>query len=331
VTTPNVAFAPVADPLLREPPITHEVELPVLGIRTRFETNSESVMTDIEESFGCWRDLDEPNASAEHGPLLVRIVVYEGTEEAPSSGHVPVRHACPDATRLFVQSSHAAGISDPERREAVAFVDARLVADHAHFRSSVLDALTWSLLSHFDRHPIHAAAVATADRALLLAAPSGTGKSTVAWLAHRSGLELLSDDRVWVQLQPTPRVWSAPRPLRFLTSAADTFPEFDGVPVVETDGKRKLEVLLNGRAGSRQGSQVATCIMSRGDGPARLERATPPELESALLGQLAPGFDRFPERQRDVMKALAAGGGWHLTLGSTPHEALPFLAEMLAT
>lgn len=327
--TPDIAFAPAVDRLLRDPPITHAVVLPVLGIPVRFETNSEAVMSVVEESFGRWQQLGSPDASVGHGPLRVRVVVYAESDSAPTAGHVPVRHVCPDATRVLVQSSQAVGISDPERRDAIAFVNARLVADRAHFRASVLDALTWALLSHFDRHPLHAAAVATADRALLLAAPSGTGKSTIAWLAHRAGLHLLSDDRVWVQLHPTLHIWSAPRPLRFLPTAADRFPELADMPVVETDGKRKLEVSVDARAGSREGDGVVTCIMTRGDGPARLERITPPELESALLGQLAPGFDRYPERQREVMQALSTCGGWHLTLSGEPQDALPFLEKML--
>ena len=75
---------------------------------------------------------------------------------------------------------------------------------------------------------------------------------------------------------------------------------------------------------------MVMCAMQRsGDTPASLSRATPGDLESALLDHLAPGFDRYPERQRHVMSALSAKGGWRLTLGESPQDALPHLREML--
>ena len=44
---------------------------------------------------------------------------------------------------------------------------------------------------------------------------------------------------------------------------------------------------------------------------------------------IAPGFDRFPDRNMPVANALASSGGWRLTLTSDPRDALPHLEEML--
>ena len=328
-----VQFALVGDALLRDPPITGVVELPVLGLPVRFETNSPQVLSAVEESFGCWRRLDARaiGAPSTGDVLRVRIVVYEDDRASRELvSRVPVRHICPDETRLLVHSSQVAGISDPARGEAVGYVTAALVADRAHFRAAALEALTYSLLAHFDRHPLHAAGVARGDRAVLLAASSGTGKSTVSYVAHRAGLALLSDDRLWVQRQPALRVWSVPGRLRLLPHAVKEYPELGAMPVEELDGKRKIAVDVGARGGApRTFGEVAVCVMERGSAAASLERVGPAELAASFVDQAAPGFDRYPERGRAVVRALCAGGGWRLRLSPRAEEALPLLERML--
>jgi hypothetical protein len=330
VTRPVGNALLTAGALLEAPPLERVVELPVLGIRTRFATNSSQVLEAVEDSFGCWRGVAPDESSSATGSLNVRLVVYEdATMPHDAMAHAPVRHICPDATRLIIQSSHAVGISDPARREALGYVETSLVADRPHFRAAVLDALTYSLLSYFDRHPVHAAAVAEGDRVVLLAAPSGTGKSTIAYLAHQAGLVVVSDDRVWVQLEPELRIWGAPAPLRLLPEAAVMFRELGGSSVLEIDGKRKLSIDAGAGAMAADAREVAVCVMERGAAPASLARARPEELARALMEQLAPGFDRHPARQREVVRALTVRGGWRLRLSPSPSEALPLLRQML--
>lgn len=330
MTPQPVTFTAALDPLLRDAPITHVIELSVLGIATRFETNSQFVLDSVEESFGGWRGLEAEAVVGAPSRVRVRLIVYsDGASATTSTPKTAVRHICPDATRLLVQSSQAIGVSDPERREAVAYVDADLVADAESFRPAILESLTWSLLTHFDRHPVHAAAIASAGRVLLLAAASGTGKSTISYVAHRAGMELLSDDRVWIQLTPMLRVWSATRPLRLLPEAVTDFPELASQPVLEVDGRRKISVAQTGCIGAYDAKSVVACVMDRGGETPRLERLAPDALVEALVAQCAPGFDRYPERQRRVMSALAERGGWRLTLGRSPTEALPLLSRML--
>ena len=325
------APAPAPDPLLRDVVLTHTVQLPVLGIVTRFETNSRDVGALVEETFGGWRcvagDTGGPSA------VRVRIVVHEGGEHG--DGHAPVRHICPDATRLIVHSPGSVAVSDPDRAEAVAYVSSALAADRAHFRAAMLEAVTLALLSHFDRHPVHAAAVACRGRAVLLAGPSGSGKSTLAYLAHEAGegFDVLSDDRVWVQLEPRLRVWGWPGRARLLPDAASHFPDVARRGVLaRVDGKEKLVVELpyDGAPAARHSAGRATvCLLARGDGRVELERLAPAAIERALTRQPDAGFDRFPVRHEAVVRALAAQGGWRLTLSRDPREALPLLHRML--
>jgi hypothetical protein len=41
------------------------------------------------------------------------------------------------------------------------------------------------------------------------------------------------------------------------------------------------------------------------------------------------GFDRFPARHADVVRTLAARGGWRLRLSSDPRAAIACLLEVL--
>jgi hypothetical protein len=262
----------------------------------------------------------------------VRIVVREGDEPGArdAHGHAPVRHICPDESGLIVHSPGSVGVSDPARREAVAYVSTAFVADRTHFQGAMLEAITFSVLAHQDRHPLHAAAVTRDRRGVLLTGPSGSGKSTLSYMAHRAGLGLLSDDRVWVQLEPRLGVWGWPRGVRLLPHAASDFPELSGHAPSWVDGKQKLDACIDDReAAAEPVHDVAVCVLERGDGAASLQRIDAGSLAGALTRRVDAGFDRHPERHRAVVGALTARGGWRLRLSADPHEALPLLLRML--
>jgi energy-coupling factor transporter ATP-binding protein EcfA2 len=322
--------------------------LPVFGIRSLFDTNDASVISAVEDAFGGWRRLDPKLIDATE-----RVEIRIDVVAALASGARPaVRHFCPDATRVLVHSTDCVGVSDPQRRNAVACVGPRLVADRAYFRESVLEALTFALLSHFDRHPIHAAGVARDGRAILLAGPSGAGKSTLAHLAHAAGLTVLNDDHVWVQREPTFRVWGAPGMARLVSgeakasaSGAPTPPATaaPGAPgasaplvstgerghVVERTGKQRVELTgARTNPSAYVAGRATVCLLERGSAAA-LVRAEPHEIALALSSRVDAGFDRFPERHQRVVERLAEPGGWRLTLSADPRDALPLLEEML--
>lgn len=329
MTHPVVDFLPTSDVLHRRPRMEHKVSVPVLGIATHFETNSGYVCELVEEAFGEWRSLGDDEDRFSTG-VHVRIVVHEGIEHG--EGHAPVRHLCPDATRLLVHSPGSVAISNPEGREAIAYVTTALAADRTHFRTEVLEAITLALLAHFDRHPLHASAVTRGSRAVLLAGPSGTGKSTLAYAAHSAGLALMSEDRVWVQLEPVARVWGWPGQARLLADVASVFPEIlqRATPWV-SNGQEKLAVDLPGVANVWHCvvDQCVVCLLARGPGKPVLRRLSPTELVQALRRDLAPGFDRFPERHDAVVRALTAAGGWQLALSEDAREAVPLLQQIL--
>jgi hypothetical protein len=330
MTSAVVDFVPSVDPLLRDAASVHALELQVLGLAVRFETNSRYVLDVVEEAFGPARPMGTRSAPAS---LRVRVIVHGGSEPLRETElHAPVRHICPDATRLLVHTPGSVAVSDPARREALAYVTSALVADRAHFRSAVLEAMTFSLLSQFDRHPIHAAAIARDGRAVLLAGPSGSGKSTLAYMAHRAGLRMLSDDRVWVQLDPTLQVWGVPNGFRLLPDVVSAFPEIARLgPTASTADGRKLSVRHSdgGRSAETSAADITVCVLERGMSGSHLDYLSPAALAEALVRRVDPGFDRYPDRHGMVVGALSERGGWRLRLSPDPHEAMPLLLRML--
>jgi hypothetical protein len=236
-----------------------------------------------------------------------------------------------DDLRFVARSAGSVAESEPALRRATVRATPVLVADRARFRADMLEAVVLALLSCYDRHPVHAAAVAHHGHALLLAAPSGIGKSTLAYACHAAGLGLLGDDHVRVQLEPSLRVWGWPARVRLLAETAERL-GLASAPAHALDPKGKC--VIDARAGMSAARLVAdgatVCVLSRDGGPLALEPLAPDAVARALEAQLAPGFDRFPARWPSVVAALAGRGGWRLNLSPDPRDALPVMRDLLA-
>ena len=324
MTHPLVDFSPSVDPLSRDAHTEYSVELPVLGTATTFLSNSRYVLGIVEDAFGAWRSV-QPTGDVR---LTVRILVFDGHED--DAEHAAIHHVCPDEQRLIVHSPGSVGVSDPARRESVAYVTTALAADRGHFRGAMLEALTFALVAQFDRHPLHAAAIARDGRVVLLVGESGAGKSTLAYLASCAGFDVLAEDHAWIQVEPTLRVWGGARRIRLGHDATGHFPEVALAGESSTiAGKTKLTVELPENPAAIAVDDAVVCLLCRAQGDATLERADAAAITKGLSTNVSPGFDRFPDRHERVVRALAARGGWRLNLSSDPRQALPLLDGLL--
>ena len=311
--------------------LAHVVTIPVLGLPTRFATNDPAMLDIVGEAFGVWSALrsdDVLDADAER-VVHVRIGVASDDDDLDTRG-APMSHEMSDDLRFVARCAGSMAASDPERRLATIRATRTLVTDRARFRTEMLEAVVLALLSCYDRHPVHAAAVAHRGHALLLAAPSGTGKSTIAYLCHAAGLDLLGDDHVRVQLEPSLRIWGWPGRVRLLSETAAAL-GLSQLPAQLLNGKRKtvVDASHGARAGRLVANDATVCVLTRDGGPLSLEPLPSAPLVSALDEQLAPGFDRFPTRWPSVASALTARGGWRLNLTNDAREALPVVRDLI--
>mgnify|MGYP006294685151 CR=1 FL=1 len=331
---PPVDYEPVPDPLLRNAPLPVETVLPVLGIPVRFRSNAPAVVEVAETAFERWRALEETPALAElverEGVEIV-VVVHEGDEGGAE--HAPVRYRVLEDKRVLYQTHGSVAFADPARRQARAFVTPALVADRDHFRYALLEGMTLSLLTPLDRQPFHAAALVRDGTALLLAGPSGTGKSTLAYAAVRDGLDLLAEDTVFLQSRPSLRIWGLPGFLHLPPDARERFPELTGeVPTMLANGKRKLSLdlrALDALPTRPVVDRAGVCLLRREGGRGDLEPVAADVLADHLIDGLEPGFDIFADTIREPVELLTAGGGWRLTLADHPERALPWIHQML--
>jgi hypothetical protein len=324
------------DPVYHTLPLRYVVELPVLGITVRFESNSPAALDLIEEVFGVWRGLSaSPELVEPASSVRIRLIVHDGDEGA--APHAPVVCRLPDAERLLVQTPGSVGLVDLQRRDAVAYITPALLADRAHAQYALLHILTFPLVVQFDRYPVLAAVIARGPVALLLAGPAGTGKSTLALQAHRHGLQVLSDDVAYIQLKPVFRVWGdVPGRVYLTLDAGAHFPDLAGhAPTLLASGIEKLLVRFpyewSGRGGGApMASRAGVCLLERNGGRASLATASPQEVQAFLGKELGIARTMFGPRVDDAVALLAGGSAWKLSLSADPADALPFLDTMLA-
>ena len=306
--------------------LSHVVHLPVLGVMTRFESNSESVIEQVLALYGSWAKLDRSIVSP--SGATVRIVVRE--EAAPAPDTLPRYHVS-GPTRLTVEWPGVEGSADTAKLESLAVVNTAMVTRGSELGEGVIEPLTLFLLGALDREPLHAGAVMRDGVAILLAGASGAGKSTLAYAACRNGhYSLLANEPVYVQTRPVLRVWGRRARIHLQADTCAHFPELCDLPARQLfTGKSKI--VLDLESGARYADQMGICLLSRAPGKdARLERLTPAQVMAELGTCLEPGYDLFAHSLRERLARIAERGAWRLHVGSSPGAVVPLLDDVVA-
>lgn len=293
-------------------------DLAPMGIRTVFEADDPGLLAAARAAYAAWVGLP---AADHEAPLRIRLAL------GPASTDRRAADVRVDGARLTIDAPGTQGRADAATREAWCTVPPALAADPERLAEEVLDTLVLFLLTRAGRIPVHAAGVRVGDRAVVLAGPSGTGKSTLALAALRAGLPVLSDDTVYVQLAPRLRVWGLPRPIHVFPRDA---PAGENGSLRLRSGRWKAAVALPDDAGRpRVAERAAICLLERG-GRVALHPVTADEAVERMAALVEPGFDHFRDQLPAAVRALAAGGAWRLTLSADPGEAIRVLREVVA-
>ncbi|HEU0299242.1 MAG TPA: hypothetical protein VFR37_07310, partial [Longimicrobium sp.] len=165
----------------------------VFGIPLHIESGVRQVIEGADALFGAWRDAAVDEAWSGRAPVRIRITLQAGKDVGGQMG-MRIR----EPGRLAVRAPGVSARADVRRRVAVARVAPEILQDAVQLRGGMEMLALW-LLTGLDREPLHAAGVVRGRTALLLAGPSGVGKSTLAYAALRSGLRVLSEDTVFLQ------------------------------------------------------------------------------------------------------------------------------------
>jgi len=325
--------------------LRYAVRLLPLGIPTLFESDAPELIASVQAVYGDpTADAAPAPASGLHGSGAPRVVLLLGTQRAaaPASDTHAALRITADRELLLLAAPDALGRAHRSGMTAVARLMPSLLAPHERLRA-VLDALVLFLLTPLDRQPLHAAAIAHGGSGLLLAGHGGAGKSTLAYAAQRAGLDVLTDDAVYVQLEPDLRVWTLRRPLHLAPEAAQWFPELADLPTtLRANGKRRIAVmpqtLAPGQHREPEGAPAAPitvrtwglCLLERARGAA--PTAMPIDADEAvahIVADLEPGFDVWRDTIGARIAALARGGAWRLRVGDDPRAAVPVIRALL--
>lgn len=251
-------------------------------------------------------------------PIQLRL------ESGPSDAEGAPLKISVEGPRLGLCGAGVSGWADARSLQAFCRVPATLADRPPASLAELTDTLLLFLLTRSGRVPLHAAGVMVGETALVMSGSSGSGKSTLSLAAMERGLRILSDDTVYIQLQPGLRIWGFPRPLHVFPADAPRFTA--GMRL--RGGKLKAAVALPDWPGPPVADRCALVLLERG-AAVRLE---PVSSEAAVqaLSRLEPGFDLLAAESDTAIRALAGAGARRLTLSKDPTEAIELLLEHFA-
>ncbi len=196
--------------------------------------------------------------------------------------------------------------------------------------TSIIRGLLLLACTRLDRHPIHASAVRLGDAALVFHGPSGAGKSTLAYAATALGARVLTDDAIRVQLAPTFCLWGHPGEVHLLDDARAVFGLADG-DFARVPARLGAKHVVPTAPTPPRVARARVCLLEPHRGPVRLSPAGPDEIATAIVSAPEQAADLSPAQRARAAAALASPGGWRLRLSDDVREALPAVAELLAT
>lgn len=185
-----------ADPFAERARHVRRLTLQLLGARFTFESGSAELMRLVERAYA---GLPRHTLTTRPPRLAVRLVLGAGA--AARSGDEPEPLATSSGGGILcgagIDSSFAA-ICPPQR--AALIVAARgLLRYPYHLRYELIEFAVFTLAARASGlMPLHAACIASGGRGLLLLGASGAGKSTAMLHCALAGLDVVSEDSLFV-------------------------------------------------------------------------------------------------------------------------------------
>src|ERR1700728_511281 len=314
----------------------HHRNLQLLGARFRFESNSVRLLQLVDQAFA---GLPRHRLSARSPRLLVRLQLTPRRRRPSAAPPPPLNtYAGPGFLCGAIDESNLAVIS-PAQGSALVVISRDMLRHAYHLRYELIEFAVYVLAARALRLvPLHAAAVGVRGRGLLLMGDSGAGKSTVALHCLLQGLDLLSEDAVFVAPDGCAATGIASflhlqrRGLRFLPGHAGARRIRSSPVIRRRSGAEKYEVDLR-RSGYRLAAaplsiQALVFLSKRRAGDDRVLVPLAARPRAARLAALQPyaaaqpGWRRFKE-------SLAAVRTFELRRGSHPRVAVAALRSLL--
>lgn len=299
-----------------------------MGLGLRLVTDSPEVEAAARAAFGGFGN----GLPAQAPALNFRLFAQAEPDEPPAR---PVLRL--DGGLLYQTVGRGATlVLDVEAGRAFGYFSPAVLADRVFFRWHFLDLALFYLLEGRGFLGMHGAAISRGGRALVLRAPSATGKSTLAYAAsRRSRFQALAEDLVWLAPDGS-ALWGMPWTFHLLPDAVDLFPELAGRALqVCHNGELKMAVDLESLwPGSTTAcaAPAGVVLLRRGHGgPSRLEAVDPADAEvrKEWSASAAGAEQRGEDYDRRIGALLGTLPVHRLTVGGDLDGALDLLETLL--
>lgn len=297
-----------------------------MGLSLRLVTDSAEVLAAAEAAFGGFG----PGTPSEPADATFRLFMHPVDDEGPD-GRPLLR-----VDGHFVYQTTGCGstmVIDKADGTAFGYFSPATLAAPAFFRWHFLDLALFFMLEKHGFVGVHGAALARAGRGLVLRAPSGRGKSTLAYAGARRRFKALAEDMVWIAPGGTV-LWGMPQPFHLLPDAVGLFPELAGETCChQVNGEQKIAVDLERRyPGSTASSAAPAAVILLQRTAGGVSRLAPVEPDEAWREWLAGGASResqVPGYERLARDFLARLPVLRLTVGDDLEGALDLLEPLL--
>lgn len=294
-----------------------------MGFTLRLLSNSSTIVEAAERSFGGFGP-----ASAASSPDFTFYLYQQDAGEAPlGPPHFRL------AGNLVYQTTNGTSnlMADQERGLAYGCFSDTVLANPAYFRWHFLELAFFVMLQRRGFMGVHGAALVRRGRAVLLRAPSGGGKTTLAYAGARQRFQALAEDVVWLDTQRG-LWWGMPWHFHLLLDAKHLFPELASYePVLQVNDELKLEVCLEQiRPGSTTTSAEPgpVVLVERAAGQqSRLERLDLATATQLWLGGTAGSETGFPN-YHDHVERLLKDNTYRLFSGDDLDSSLDLLESL---
>ncbi|MGH8179736.1 MAG: serine kinase [Steroidobacteraceae bacterium] len=223
-----------ADPFRERRRGVRRATLQLLGARFVFESESAELMRLVDWAYA---GLPRHTLSARVPRLAVRLVL--GGNAGPPKSAEPAPLAMSSGVGFLCGASPKTSMTAvyPSGRAALVVVERELLRFPYHLRYELIEFAVFTLAARAQNlMPLHAACIGSGGRGLLLLGASGAGKSTALLHCALAGLDLVSEDSLFV----TPDTLRATGVANFLHIRRESL-RF--LPVREAAGLRRSPII----------------------------------------------------------------------------------------
>lgn len=324
-----------ADPFQERGAKLLRLTLRLLGGRFEFQTASRELMRLVRWAYA---DLPAHRMSAAVPSCAVRLVLGDGTAARRPDEPAPLAMLSGPGLLCGASPSASAAIISAQQRAGLVILERDMLHFPYHARYELIEFVVFTLAARVQGlMPLHAACIGQRRRGVLLIGSSGAGKSTAVLHCALAGLELVSEDSLFMAPQSLLATGVANflhvrrESLRFLSAADAAY--LRRSPVIRRrSGVEKLEIDLRQRRFRLAPAPLeVVAVVDLTARPAAAGPLLTPLEPRELLRRLRasqpyaagqPGWRTFARRIRSVP-------AFELRRGRHPRETAQALRELL--